>query len=53
MWLDAFEHCYPLSSFGFMFHSWPDGESYLEQENIVVTMFDFMLEEAKKATQNG
>lgn len=42
LWLDTFKHCCRLTQVGYERASWPDGESFLDQENAVVTMFDVM-----------
>jgi len=53
-WLDAYNHC--TSDMGVTI--WPDGQPYLEQENLVVSMFDLIgstkaLINEQKAGTNG
>ncbi|MCK5609648.1 hypothetical protein KAR91_47685 [Candidatus Pacearchaeota archaeon] len=48
MWLDAFTHCHENGMNGLVRTCWPDGESYMEQENLVVVMFGIIRDEKGK-----
>jgi len=52
LWLDAFESCHDNGTNGLVRTCWPDGDSYIEQEGIVVAMFKLIRDEYGKI-QNG
>lgn len=37
-----FKHCHRMTQSGYQRTEWPDGGSYLDQENIVVSVFSVM-----------
>jgi len=52
VWLDAFECCHANGYECIVRFCWPDGGAYLDQDNIVVSMFNLIKEEHRKI-QNG
>ena len=38
---------------GLVLAEWPDGEAFTEQENLVVTMFDILLDEYNRMHADG
>jgi hypothetical protein len=40
LWFDAFEQCHNETAEGYQRIAWPDGKSYLDQDNLVVEMFN-------------
>ena len=51
-WVDLFNGCHTKGGFGAMQIAWPDGRSYLEQDNITVQMFRMIQEQIDKANTN-
>lgn len=52
MWFDAFSHCYDLDGLGqFVRSAWPDGTPYINQDNLVVEMFDVIRLEREKMVE--
>lgn len=53
-WLDVFHHCHEPGLEGVVRVAWPDGKCYLEQEAIVIDMFDLIRDElGKMRERNG
>lgn len=47
-WVEAFNAChYPVSG-GLVRTDWPDGKEYMEQENILIEMFQIIYGQAVK-----
>jgi len=53
LWIDAFTHCHRRVEKGIDRIYWPDGKSYIEQENIVVEMFEILRSEYLKVIQKN
>lgn len=41
-WVDMFKHCHNKQDGQLLRAAWPDGTSYLEQPNVVVSMFSLL-----------
>ena len=52
LWLDAFQSCHDNGFNGLIRTCWPDGGCYLDQEAIVVSMFNLLRDEHGKI-ENG
>lgn len=52
-WVDLFNGCHTKGSFGAMQFAWPDGCSYLEQENLTVELFLMIQEQIDKVNADG
>ncbi len=55
-WLDMFFHTHPVGG-GLTRVAWPDGRTYLEQDNILIELFDIIKDEAilrlNEKSENG
>ncbi len=50
-WFDAFYYCHEQGSNGLIRVAWPDGKSYLHQENLLIEMFALIRDEYDKVTK--
>lgn len=59
--MKTFSACHSITGSGVIFHGWPDGQPYLEQDAVVVDVFDTVKDELaamhndeiKKATKKS
>jgi len=45
--MQLFNACFNFAEAGFIQWCWPDGNSYLEQDNVLVEMFSLMKSESE------
>ena len=50
LWVDMFKGCHTKGAVQF---AWPDGGSYLQQENLTVNMFRIIQNEISEINTNG
>lgn len=57
VWVDAFQGCHEVTESGINRVEWPCGGSYVDQENLVVSMFlllhGVIVEVLAQASKNG
>ena len=46
--MKTFAACHSVTSSGIVFHDWPDGQPYLEQDAALVDVFDTVKDEIAK-----
>ena len=53
LWIKTFNGCHNLMGNGVFRAGWPNGRSFLEQECIVVHVFDTISDELMRMSQHG
>lgn len=53
VWVDLFNGCHTRNADGYSQFAWPDGGSYLQQENLTVLIFRIIKEQYNKVLSNA